>query len=84
MADRSWDNSWEQFSLERFAGPGTHPNVPASDGFTLGGTCGDDGASEGAGMEAPGSKRRAIPDAPGVARAKDRFALRTYHGQYLR
>ena len=108
VADRSWDNSWEQFRLERFTGPGTQPNGRASDsnfpfsrdvnsksdggdgsgggsGGGGGGGGGDAVAGVGVSNEALSSGRGgATVYGPREAETRDRFALRTYHGQYLR
>ena len=88
VADRSWDNSWEQFRVERFNGPGTQPNGRGSDaGIAFGGGGGGDVAGVGVDSEAGSSERGGVAAAsygPRVAKTRDRFALRTYHGQYLR
>lgn len=79
VADRLWDNSWEQFQLERFTDPEEQPSMPSSsdnvgrtDGDVIGGT------------KVATSERGGDSNVPGALRARDRFALRTYHGQYLR
>lgn len=142
VADRSWDNSWEQFRLERFADvsvgpddghgpPGAH-NEGTSSGSTStcesgrgsssggGATLGCEGFREGGGqgvgvesrgegfeegqrtgssmppLSSSGLATRGVFDGVspppggrgngggGVSKKRDRFALRTYHGQYLR
>lgn len=79
VADRLWDNSWEQFKLERFTDPEKQSNMPSSSD-DVGRTDGDviDG------NEVATSERGGDSNVPGALRARDRFALRTYHGQYLR
>lgn len=86
VADRAWDNSWEQFKLERFTDPGTLPNAPS---WGSGGGGGSGYGSGSAFQDDDESKRRrheraSSSAAHGAVRAKDRFALRTFHGQYLR
>ncbi|CAM9972397.1 unnamed protein product [Ectocarpus sp. 12 AP-2014] len=141
VADRSWDNSWEQFRLERFADvpaapdDGHDPRGVNNEGAssTASSTCesgrggsngvGDslgregfrEGREQGSGVESSaeafeGDQRTetSVPqlsssgaatswerggvspppggrgsDGGGVPKTRDRFALRTYHGQYL-
>lgn len=142
VADRSWDNSWEQFRLERFAdvpaapddghGPPGAPDEGTSsaasstcgsgrggsgglggslgrEGFREGGEQGSGIESRGEGFEGDQRTGASVPqlsssgvatsgvrgrvsrppgcrgsDGGGVSKTRDRFALRTYHGQYLR
>lgn len=85
VADRSWDNSWEQFQIERFPDPGIEgQNVTARGDGSNGSGNGEAslfGAGGGGGKSCGNSRSDPVP---GALRAKDRFALRTHHGQYLR
>lgn len=80
VADRSWDNSWEQFRLERV--PETDPDASLQQGgnFAEGNRVDRGGGTSATSNSEGGSDSNVF----GTLKARDRFTLRTYHGQYLR
>lgn len=104
VADRAWDNSWEQFRLERFSDPtetgafGNSVSVPHHGGDGTGASNGDRkessiprgrGADEDVAMKPRALASESSSDGcdsvgTSALKGRDRFALRTCHGQYLR
>lgn len=81
VADRAWECSWEQFRLEQFTDPGTS----AREGGDVRGTGYDHGGvNEVDECNASRSKGDDPLNFAGSKKVRNRFALRTYHGQYLR
>ena len=87
VADRAWDSSWEQFRLERFNNPEkvVQSKTPVCEEKVAQGVGdGCDSVDEDNGYQAFQAKGEASGGTVGAAKARNRFALRTYHGQYLR